>query len=159
MFKADFGARFDLGFGGCHDGQPVFTAFDFFGQVHAIGDVRLVSPLGCRQQVLHFGLELGFELDGVAVRQVRIAAVTMLAEEALAKRQATNDLERSQCVYCTVTLNATVPPAPASRRPEKLHSSVPVAPTAGCWVTWQVAPGGAAPHWAATKTVWAGVTS
>jgi len=66
-------ARFNLGFSLFHGGQAVLPALEFFGQVDAVGEVGLVGFLRLREQVLHFGFELDFELLNVAEREGAVA--------------------------------------------------------------------------------------
>ncbi len=72
--EALLGARFDLGLGGRDGGQPVFSALDLRGQIHALGHAAPIGRFGQREHLLHFGLELGLDLLGVPIRERAVSA-------------------------------------------------------------------------------------
>ena len=58
-----------LGLGHRHRRQAIFAALDFFGQADAVWNVRLIRLFRQGEQFLHLGLELGFQLFDVTVRE------------------------------------------------------------------------------------------
>ncbi len=69
MLIARLGPGSKLGLGRCHRRQPILAALDFFGQADAVRNVGLIRLFRQGKQLLHLGLELGFQFLDMSVRE------------------------------------------------------------------------------------------
>ena len=74
LFVPLLGACFNLGFGRGNRRQAILPALDLVGQTHPVGHRRLIRRFRQRQQFLYFGLQVGFDLLGVPIRQGAVPA-------------------------------------------------------------------------------------
>jgi hypothetical protein len=68
------GPRFHPGLRRGNRRQAILPTLDLVGQTHPVGHQRLIRSFRQGQQLLHFGLQLRFDLLGVSIRQRAVPA-------------------------------------------------------------------------------------